>query len=110
MAGMQDQLFQVHLIISEASGGFRFGLREGSRQDLRTVAAPDAPSAPACGRFQEDRIAYGFCRGQGFLHGIRSLAADLAPAFRMALPEGPIKVRPSSAQASEKSAFSERKP
>ena len=37
-------------------------------------------------------------------------AADLEPALRMASPEGPMKVRPAAAQASAKSAFSERKP
>ena len=41
---------------------------------------------------------------------IKSRAADLEPAFRMASPEGPMKVSPALAQASEKSAFSERKP
>ena len=39
-----------------------------------------------------------------------SRAADLLPAFRMVSPEGPMKIRPAAAQASEKSAFSDKKP
>ena len=41
---------------------------------------------------------------------IKSRAADLEPALRMASPEGPMKVRPAAAQASAKSAFSDKKP
>ena len=70
VAGPQDQLFQIHLVVAEAGPGLRLGSLKGGGQLLRRVASADAPAAPAGGGLQQHRIADLLRPGQRLLHRI----------------------------------------
>ena len=69
MPGLQHQLFQIHLVVSEAGVGLRFGGGVSVGQVFRTVAAADAPAAATGAGLQQNRIAHRLRHGQSVLHG-----------------------------------------
>ena len=68
MPGSQNQLLQIHLVVSEAGLGFRLGLRVSGGQNLGVVAAADTPAAAAGTGLEQHRIAHGLRCGQGLFH------------------------------------------
>ena len=68
MAGVQHQLFQIHLVVSKAGGGFGLRLGVSGGKGRPAVTAADAPSPASGGGFQQHRPAHGLRRRQGLLH------------------------------------------
>ncbi|KAG1383482.1 hypothetical protein G6F59_017792 [Rhizopus arrhizus] len=106
MARALDVLLDQHVIVAERRG--RLALAAGQRID-EVLAAFDLAHALAT------TTGAGLDQHRPGVSGtpalaISALAALLSPRARSALAGGPMKGPPAAAQASAKSAFSDRKP
>ena len=126
VAGVDDQLLQVHLPAAEAGQRLAAGLFKQGDELLRLIHPAHPPASTAGGGLDEHRVSNGVGQGPGLLGGvyrpvgagptgtpalcISFRAAALLPMARITSPEGPMKVMPAASQASAKSAFSLRKP